>query len=146
LRTGIAKWGRQLAKKYYDADSVAGVARRQNRRAAYGYGVGAGVATAAAVGTAASVAVTAPLGWGGYYGSGPYVGTGPYVVTGALAARAYYGGGPIQTSPFYLQRAYYANGPWYGYSGWDDYKTRNALACEPGALFKRDDGLMHVCQ
>src|SRR6516162_667783 len=81
--------------------SVAGVARRQNRRAAYGYGagvVGAGVG-AAAVGTAAAVA-TSP--WGG---TGPYYGGGPY--TGALAANAYYGGG-IETSPFYIPRAYYA--------------------------------------
>ena len=45
--------------------SVAGVARRQNRRAAYGYGVGAGVAGAAAVATAGAVAgATSP----GYYG------------------------------------------------------------------------------
>ena len=126
--------------------SVAGVARRQNRRAAYGYGVGAGVAGAAAIGTAAAVAATSPTwGWGGYYGGGPYVGTGPYVGGGALAARAYYGG-PIETKSFYLPTAYYANGPWYGYSGWDDYKARNGLACAPGELFKGDDGLMHVCQ
>src|SRR5215470_12451011 len=49
--------------------SVAGVARRQNRRAAYAYGpgpVGAGLAGAAAVGTAAAVgAATSPWGWGG---------------------------------------------------------------------------------
>jgi hypothetical protein len=54
--------------------SVAGVARRQNRRAAYGYGaaaVGAGVA-AAAVGTAAAAA-TSPWGYGSYaYGGEPY--------------------------------------------------------------------------
>ena len=76
--------------------SVAGVARRQNRRAAYGAGVvGAG---AAAVGTAAAVAATSPnWGWGGdpyrtgtgYYAGGPYYG-GP--VRGARAA--YYGGSP----------------------------------------------------
>src|SRR5215468_8035129 len=78
--------------------SVAGVARRQDRRAAYGYGygyssnnpgglvggadsgtyssrrwvgTGYGVAGAAAVGTAAAVAATSPnWGWGG----GPYYG------------------------------------------------------------------------
>jgi hypothetical protein len=74
--------------------SVAGVARRQNRRAAYGAGVvGAG---AAAVGTAAAVAATSPnWGWGGgpfYTGTGYYTG-GPYYggpVRGARAA--YYGG------------------------------------------------------
>src|SRR6516162_8381465 len=63
--------------------SVAGVARRQNRRAGYGYGagvVGAGVAGAAAVGTAAAIAATPGWGWGG----GPY-----YAGTG------YYGGGPL---------------------------------------------------
>jgi hypothetical protein len=54
--------------------SVAGVARRQARRGAYGYGYGAravGVG-AAAIGTAAAVgAATSPWGWGGgpYYGS-----------------------------------------------------------------------------
>jgi len=42
--------------------SVAGVARRQTRRAVYG----AGVVGAAAIGTSA------------YYGGGPYAGVGPY--------------------------------------------------------------------
>ncbi|MGV7213337.1 hypothetical protein [Bradyrhizobium sp. UFLA05-112] len=125
--------------------SVAGVARRQNRRAAYGYGagaVGAGLAGAAAVGTAAAVAATSP-GWGspgwGYYGNRPYVGSG------ALAANAYYGGA-IQTSPFYLQRAYPANGPWYVANDWAGYKARYGIVCDPGSLIKGDDGLMHVCQ
>ena len=76
--------------------SVAGVARRQTRRAVYGAGVvGAG---AAAVGTAGAVAATSPnWGWGGnpyqtgtgYYAGGPYYGGG---VRGARAA--YYGGYP----------------------------------------------------
>ena len=82
--------------------SVAGVARRQNRRAAYGAGVvGAGAAavgTAAAIGTAGAVAATSPgWGWGGnpyqtgtgYYAGGPYYGGS---VRGAGAA--YYGGYP----------------------------------------------------
>jgi hypothetical protein len=66
--------------------SVAGVARRQNRRTAYGYGGGvvrAGVGIAA-VGTAAAVAANQP--WG--EGSGPSVGTGYY--GGPLSARASY--------------------------------------------------------
>jgi len=120
--------------------SVAGVARRQNRRAAYGYGagaVGAGLAGAAVVGTAAAVAATSP-GWG-YYGNRPYVGSG------ALAANAYYGG-PVETGPFYAQRAYYGRGPGYGYNGWSDYRARNGIVCDPGTMIKGDDGLMHVCQ
>jgi hypothetical protein len=86
--------------------SVAGVARRQNRRAVYGAGVvGAG---AAAVGTAAAVAATSPnWGWGGapyrtgtgyyaggpYYGGSSYYGGGPYYGGAVRGARAaYYGG------------------------------------------------------
>src|SRR5260370_17474774 len=79
--------------------SVAGVARRQTRRAVYGAGVvGAG---AAAVGTAAAIAATSPnWGWGGnpyqtgtgYYAGGPYTGS----VRGARAA--YYGGVPLHTA------------------------------------------------
>jgi len=90
-----ARVGRPLAPA-----SVAGVARRQTRRAAYGYGagaVGAGLAGATAVGTAAAVAATSPnWGWGGrpyytgtgYYGGGPY-----YTSTGYYGGRPYYGGG-----------------------------------------------------
>jgi hypothetical protein len=43
-------------------------------------------------------------------------------------------------------RAYYAGGPWYGYSGWDDYRARNAISCTPGSMVKLDDGQMYVCQ
>ncbi|WP_249150005.1 hypothetical protein [Bradyrhizobium liaoningense] len=125
--------------------SVAGVARRQHRRAAYGYGagaVGAGLVGAAVVGTAAAAAATAP--WGGPYDSG-YYRNRPYVGSGALAANANYGG-PIETKEFYLQRAYSGNAPWYGYSGWTDYKARSGIVCDPGSTFKGDDGLMHICQ
>ena len=80
IESAQARVGRPLTPM-----SVAGVARRQNRRAVYGggYGVGAG---AVAAGTVAAVATTSPnWGWGGT-GSGPYYG-GP--VRGAGAA--YYG-------------------------------------------------------
>src|ERR1700730_15635296 len=82
--------------------SVAGVARRQTRRAVYGAGVvgagGAAAGTAGAIGTAGAVAATSPnWGWGGnpyqtgtgYYAGGPYYGGS---VRGATAA--YYGGYP----------------------------------------------------
>ena len=93
--------------------SVAGVARRQYRRAAYGYGagvVGAGVA-AAAIGTAAA---TSP--WG-YYGGG-YPG-GYY---GAYYGGSYYGGGyPGYYGGVYANRSYVTGRPtlfprYYG--GW----------------------------
>ena len=48
--------------------SVAGVARRQTRRAVYG----AGIAGAAVVGTAAAVAAAPYYGGAGYYSGGPY--------------------------------------------------------------------------
>ena len=112
--------------------SVAGVARRQDRRAAVG--------TAAAVGAGAAY-----YGGAGYYAGSPY-----YSGTVRGARAAYYGGsaGPIPDAgtPHYAVRAYYAGGPWYGYSGWDDYATRNFIKCTPGDPVKLDDGLMHVCQ
>jgi hypothetical protein len=72
--------------------SVAGVARRQNRRAAYGYGagvVGAGLA-AGAIG-AAAVGATSPY---GYYGGSPNVGTGWGYYGGGPTGWSYYGGYP----------------------------------------------------
>ena len=92
--------------------SGAGVARRQYRRAAYGYGagvVGAGLA-AGAIG-AAAVAATSPY---GYYGGGPYVGTGwgyygggPYAGTGW----DYYGGYPGGYYGGYANRSYVTGRP-----------------------------------
>lgn len=112
--------------------SVAGVARRQYRRAVVG--------TTAAVGAGAAY-----HGGEGYYAGSPYYSSN---VRGARAA--YYGGSaaaiPDGGTPHYALRAYYAGGPWYGYSGWDDYAARNVIKCTPGSLVKLDDGLMHVCQ
>jgi len=93
--------------------SVAGVARRQNRRAAYDAGVvGAGAAavgTAAAIGTAGAIAATA---------GGPYYGGS---VRGARAA--YYGG--------------YPSGAWDGLSSSDrDLYFRNVR--DSGYDKKRD--------
>ena len=57
--------------------SVAGVARRQARRAGYGAGaVGAGLAGAAVVGTAAAVAAAPYYRGTGYYSGGPYAAYG----------------------------------------------------------------------
>jgi hypothetical protein len=106
--------------------SVAGVARRQNRRAAVG--------TAAAVGVGVGA---------GYYAGSPYYSAG---VRGAQAAYVGSYAIPDTIRPHYAVTAYYAGGPWYGYSRWDDYATRNGLKCTPGTTIKLDDGLMHVCQ
>ena len=56
-----------------------------------------------------------------------------------------------QTDPYfgqahYVYRAYPGHSPYYGYSGWDDYKTRNAIACDPGSLTKLSDGHAYYCQ
>jgi hypothetical protein len=84
--------------------SVAGVARRQNRRAAYGYGYGAGVVgagvAAAAIGTTAAVAAAASP--AGYYGDGYYGGN-------------YYGAG------------YFAASPWGDY----ECRTPHGYPCNP---------------
>jgi hypothetical protein len=124
--------------------SVAGVARRQNRRAGY-YAAGAIGAGAVAAGTVGAVAAaTAP----GYYGYGwgnnawGYTNAGYNNWNNAYAA---------QTDPYfgkahYLPRAYYGISPYYGYSGWDDYKARNAIGCTPGTLTKLADDQMYLCQ
>jgi hypothetical protein len=155
--------------------SVAGVARRQYRRGAYGYGagvVGAGLG-AAAIGTAAAVgAATSPWGWGGdpnyagtgYYAGGPYYGGGydgvyanrSYVTGRPTLLPRYYGGGawgaqaayaaPAAAPAWSLWTAYHANGPWYGYSGWADYKSQGGIVCDPGTLVTGPDGVKYPCQ
>jgi drug/metabolite transporter (DMT)-like permease len=110
--------------------SVAGVARRNNRRAGYGaYGAAAAVGTAAAIGAGAA-----------YHAGDRYYG-GP-----VRAASAAYNNYPTETVPHYAVRAYYAGGPWYGYSGWDEYASRNGIGCTPGTMVKLADGHMYVCQ
>lgn len=123
--------------------SVAGVARRHNRRAGY-YAAGAIGAGAVVAGTAGAVAAaTAP----NYYGWGNNAGRynnnwGNNNWSGAYAA---------QTDPYfgqahYVHRAYPGISPYYGYSGWDDYKARNGIACDPGGLTKLGDGRTYYCQ
>ena len=108
--------------------SVAGVARRQTRRAAYGHGYGAGVVGAAAVGTAAA-ASSYHGGWGGNNWTNSYASSDPH-----------YG------QPYYVHRAFYGYSPYYGYGGWEDYAARNGIRCTPGSPTKLDDGNMYVCQ
>ena len=126
--------------------SVAGVARRQTRRAIYGAGVvGAGAAavgTAAAIGTAGAVAATSPnWGWGGnpyQTGTGYYAG-GPYYGGGVLGARAAYYG------------AYGNNYGSYGaYNGGDTdavaYCTQRFRSYDPASgSYLGYDGLRHAC-
>jgi hypothetical protein len=113
--------------------SVAGVARRQARRGAYGVGVvGAG---AAAVGTVAAIAAAPPYG-----GWGNTRGTNNWGNAYAAQTDAYYG------QPHYVHRAYHGHSPYYGYGNWDDYAVRNAIRCTPGSYTKLDDGRMYVCQ
>ena len=114
--------------------SVAGVARRQNRRAM--------------VGTAAAVGATGAYDSGAGYYSGDPDHPGP--VRGAIAAynNTYASANDVAAGslPHYAVRAYYANGPWLGYSGWDDYAARNAIKCTPGSMVKLDDQQMYLCQ
>jgi hypothetical protein len=119
--------------------SVAGVARRQDRRAAYGYGVGAGVAGAAAVATAGAVAAaTSP----GYYGWRSNPGWQSNTWGNTYAAQT----DPDFGKPHYAIRVYSGNAPYYGYAGWEDYSGRNFLRCKPGTMTKLDDGQMYRCQ
>jgi hypothetical protein len=115
--------------------SVAGVARRQERRGAYGYG--AGVVGAAAVGTAAAVAATSPN-WG--WGSGPYYsGAGNYGVTGVSPYR----GGPSNYGGALGANAYYPESTASDSSGW--YITPAGMACTSGTLVTGANGLPFRC-
>jgi hypothetical protein len=106
--------------------SVAGVGRRQTRRAIYG----AGIAGAAVAGTAAAVAAAHYYG-GGYYTGGPYYGGAGYTSGGA-----YYQGGLYSTG---------GPGAAYAYSA-PDYAKRNGFVCQPGTWVKLDDGKQYPCQ
>jgi hypothetical protein len=84
--------------------SVAGVARRQTRRAAYGYGAGV-VGAGPAAGAIGAAAATSPY---GYYGGGPHVGTGwgnyggyPGGYYGGYANRSYVTGRPTLLPRYY---------------------------------------------
>jgi len=97
--------------------SVAGVARRQYRRAAYGYGYGAGLVgagvSAAAIGTAAA---TPPWGYygGGYPGYyGAYAAGNPGYYGGYYANRSY-----VTGRPTLFPRYYAGNYGSYGYGGY----------------------------
>jgi hypothetical protein len=102
--------------------SVAGVNRRQNRRA-YGYGAGAvGVGVgAAAIGTAAAVAA-APYYASGYYG-------GNYSNSNASYQNSY----PVQNG-YPSQTNYSGQAPAFG------------TYCVPGTIVPMLDGQMHLCQ
>jgi hypothetical protein len=70
------------------------------------------------------------------------------------AVRAYYAGGPwcgvAPTGVGFGVGYGAAGGPWGGswtcYSGWDDYKSRNGIGCDPGTIVKGGDGIDYVCQ
>jgi hypothetical protein len=119
--------------------SVAGVARRQNRRAGYGYG-GYGYG-AAAVGTAAVAS--------GYYG-GRYYGN-PNNVGGlvggddpgtAPSPRWGWGGGPNYGGGVWNAQASYA-APAGSAGGW--YLTPSGMACTSGTWLIGGDGLPFLC-
>jgi hypothetical protein len=118
--------------------SVAGVARRQNRRAAYGYGgygygrYGYGAAGAAAVGTAAYAGN--PNNAGGLVG-GDDPGTAP-------APRWGWGGGPGYRGGVWNAQASYA-APAQSAGGW--YLTPSGMACTSGTWVIGGDGLPFHC-
>jgi hypothetical protein len=117
-------------------------ARRQNRRAGY-YAAGVVGAGALAAGTAGAVAAaTAPnyWGWGNNAWGNNNWGNNNWGNAYAAQADPYFG------QAHYVHRAYHGISPYYGHSGWDDYKTRNAISCAPGTMTKLSDGQMYLCQ
>ena len=64
----------------------------------------------------------------------------PAAAAAGIAAGAVGAAGAIATAPFRGDRYAYAN----GYK--NEFVTRNGFVCQPGTLFKGDDGRMHPCQ
>jgi hypothetical protein len=65
------------------------------------------------------------------------------------AVRAYYAGGPwcgVGTGVGYGTAGGGWGGSWTCYSGWDDYKGRNGIGCDPGTIVKGGDGIDYACQ
>jgi hypothetical protein len=125
--------------------SVAGVARRQTRRAVYG----AGIAGATVVGTAAAVAAAPYYGGAGYYTGGPYYGGAGYTSGGPYYGGAgYTSGGPYYGGTGYTSAGPYQGGPRAAYGAYpvQDYATRNGFVCQPGSLVTLDDGRQYPCQ
>lgn len=118
--------------------SVAGVARRQNRRAAYGYGAGAvGAGLAAGAIGATAIAAASPY---GYYGSGPYVGTGWGNYDG-YGTGGYYGAYAAGDGGYYANRSYVTGRPtlfprYYGGYGTGGYY--GAYAAAPASSYVTD--------
>jgi hypothetical protein len=98
--------------------SVAGVARRQNRRAYYGAGVaGAGVAAAAVTGAAVATAAR-PWGYGVYGPGGSYAPTAVQPVGPGWGA----GAQPYQASVYGQGWSYGADAPGTCYRDCDNYR------------------------
>src|SRR3954463_6500557 len=64
----------------------------------------------------------------------------PAAAAAGIAAGAVGAAGAIATAPLRGERYAYAN----GYK--NDFVARNGFVCQPGTLFKGDDGRMHPCQ
>jgi hypothetical protein len=83
---------------------------------------------------------------GGHGGFGPAIAAG--VVAGAVIGGAgYYGGygpGYYDDSYAYDAPTAYDNGAYGGYD--NGYATRNGFVCQPGTVFRGEDGRRHLCQ
>jgi len=111
------RWDRRHDSGFWPADVAAGV-------------VGGAIGTAAAVATAPFRA--APYAYDSYaYYDGDSYG---YYNNGYRGSYAYYNngyrGGPKQSYPVSRQ----------------SYAVSSGFVCEPGSMFKGEDGLMHLCQ
>jgi hypothetical protein len=75
--------------------------------------------------------------WGDPANAGVFA---PAAAAAGIAAGAVGAAGAIATAPLRGERYAYAN----GYK--NDFVARNGFVCQPGTLFKGDDGRMHPCQ
>jgi hypothetical protein len=95
---------------------------------------------AGAVGTAAGIAGAA-VGTAGAIATSPFRTADAYAYDNRYAAAS-------APPPIALERAapYDDRGQNGYYGNWDNFATRNGIACRPGTMFKGADGLAHPCQ
>jgi hypothetical protein len=89
---------------------------------------------------------------GGWRGGGPGIAAG--VIAGAALGGAYgyygdpgYYGDSYAYDNGYDNNAYYGNAPYGGYNNNGYYNNNpNGYVCQPGTVFKGEDGRPHLCQ
>jgi hypothetical protein len=112
-------------------------------RFAGGHFGGGGFRRGSGPGIAAGVIAGAALGGAGYYnGYGPGYYDGSYAYDNGYDNGYAVGDNSYAAGPGYVANPGYAAGPGYD----NGYARLNGFVCQPGTLFRGEDGRTHLCQ